>query len=199
MPPQVIPAKKPSQAGIWAALAILVVVLAAGVWYFTEHQSSTEKVEPAPAPSPAPGPEAPKPSETSGTNPLEDTAPKPVVDTGTVTRNPLDTGGGTARERTTTERPEDSSRRRTQDFVQPKPAVVIPKPQPVPPPSKPTVDTKRVNAALKMGQFYFDRGEYEKAIEEFDQGLALDPSNSELRSSIARARKAKQAEDLLNQ
>ena len=199
MPPQVIPAKKPSQAGIWAALAILVVVLAGGVWYFTEHQSSTEKVEPAPAPSPAPGPEAPKPSETSGTNPLEDTAPKPVVDTGTVTRNPLDTGGGTARERTTTERPEDSSRRRTQDFVQPKPAVVTPKPQPVPPPSKPTVDTKRVNAALKMGQFYFDRGEYEKAIEEFDQGLALDPSNSELRSSIARARKAKQAEDLLNQ
>ena len=199
MPPQVIPAKKPSQAGIWAALAILVVVLAGGVWYFTEHQSSTEKVEPAPVPSPAPGPEAPKPSETSGTNPLEDTAPKPVVDTGTVTRNPLDTGGGTARERTTTERPEDSSRRRTQDFVQPKPAVVTPKPQPIAPPPKPAVDTKRVNAALKMGQFYFDRGEYEKAIEEFDQGLALDPSNSELRSSIARARKAKQAEDLLNQ
>jgi tetratricopeptide (TPR) repeat protein len=61
------------------------------------------------------------------------------------------------------------------------------------------VDTKRVNASIKMGQFYFDRGEYEKAIEEFEQGLALDPSNSQLRSNISRAKKAKQAEDLLNQ
>jgi tetratricopeptide (TPR) repeat protein len=174
-----------------------VVVLAGGAWYFTEHRTTTENVEPAPAPSP--GPEIPKPADASGTNPLEDTTPKPVVDIGTATRNPLDTGGETGRERTPPERRDDSSRRRAQDFVQPKPAVVTPKPQPAPPPPKPTVDTKRVNASIKMGQFYFDRGEYEKAIEEFEQGLALDPSNSQLRSNIARAKKAKQAEDLLNQ
>jgi eukaryotic-like serine/threonine-protein kinase len=194
MPPQVIPAKKPSQAGIWAALGILVVILGGGAWYFTEHRATTENVEPVPAPAPSPGPVVPKPSDASGTNPLDGGSTGTGGEAATDGTHPLDTGGGS-----TTGRPDDSSRRRTQDFVQPKPAVVTPKPQPAPPPPKATVDTKRVNAALKMGQFYFDRGEYEKAIEEFEQGLALDPSNSELRSSVARAKKAKQAEDLLNQ
>ena len=51
---------------------------------------------------------------------------------------------------------------------------------------------------MKMGDFYFERGEYDKAIDEFQQGLMLDPSNSELRSRVARAKRAKSAEDLLN-
>jgi cytochrome c-type biogenesis protein CcmH/NrfG len=60
------------------------------------------------------------------------------------------------------------------------------------------VDPKRISAAMKMGDFYFERGEYDKAIDEFQQGLMLDPSNAELRSKVARARRAKAAEDLLN-
>ncbi|MBI4166852.1 MAG: tetratricopeptide repeat protein [Acidobacteria bacterium] len=197
MPPQIIPAKKPSQAGIWAALGILVVALAGGAWYFTERKSVTD-VPPPPVPSPIQNPEPTKPKETSGTNPLEDGSTKTGTETTSESTNPVD-GGGTTHEKPTSERRDESSRRRTQDFVRPTSPVVPPKPQPEPPPSKPVVDTKGVNAALKMGQFYFDRGMYEKAINEFQQGLALDPTNAELRSSIARARKAKQAEDLLNQ
>ncbi len=187
MPPQVIPAKKPSQAGIWAALGVLVVFLGVGAWYFTEHKSSSDTVPPGggvvnPPVEPNPHVTPPQEPTNQGTNPGQDKG-----------TNPQDASGGTP-----AEKPEEPPKRRTQDFVQPKPPVVTPKPQPVEPP-KPVVDTKRVNASLKMGQFYFDRGEYEKAIEEFQQGLSLDPSNAELRNSIARAKKAKQAEDLLNQ
>jgi serine/threonine-protein kinase len=195
MPPQIVPAKKPSQAGIWAALGVLVVALAGGAWYFIDRPKVTVPPEPVPIPLPNPGPE----TKTESSNPPDDASTKTGTETTTERTNPLDTGGETSREKTTPERRDDSARRRAQDFIQPKPPVVTPKPPPVIPTPRPAVDTKRVNAALKMGQFYFDRGEYEKAIEEFQQGITLDPSNPDLRSSIARARKAKQAEDLLNQ
>ncbi len=66
-------------------------------------------------------------------------------------------------------------------------------------PIRPAVDPKKISAAIKMGNFYFERGEYLKAIDEFQQGLALDPSNLELRNLIAKAKRAKAAEDQLNQ
>jgi serine/threonine-protein kinase len=193
-PPQirVVPAppvKKPSQAGIWAALGVLVLILVGGAWYFTEHQPAPEGADVI---TPAPGPE---PNESS-TNPLAGGQTTPVPPEPERT-NPLDAGGST---------PADSAAGGAPSFIQPKPRVETPKPRAAtpqprpepPPPAKPAVDTRRINAALKMGQFYFDRGEYEKAIEEFEQGLSLDPSNQELRNRVARARKAKQAEDLLN-
>jgi cytochrome c-type biogenesis protein CcmH/NrfG len=75
---------------------------------------------------------------------------------------------------------------------------VAPQAQPQAPPAKPAVDPRRITAAIKLGQVYLDRGEYDKAINEYQQGLALDPSNQELKERIARARRAKSAEEMLN-
>ena len=50
-----------------------------------------------------------------------------------------------------------------------------------------------------MGDFYFDRGEYENALGEYQRGLNLDPSNRLLGAKIDRARRAKAAEDRLSQ
>ncbi|MBI1983749.1 MAG: tetratricopeptide repeat protein [Acidobacteria bacterium] len=68
-----------------------------------------------------------------------------------------------------------------------------------PPPSKPAVDSKEVSGALTLGNFYLDRGEYEKAIAEFQKGLRLDPSNSKLQESLKRAQRAKAAEERILQ
>ena len=85
----------------------------------------------------------------------------------------------------------------SQPVSRPSSAEAFARPENQPPRS--AVDPRRINAAIKMGDFYFERGEYEKAINEFQQGLALDPSNQELRNRITRARRAKAAEDQLNQ
>jgi lipopolysaccharide biosynthesis regulator YciM len=66
-------------------------------------------------------------------------------------------------------------------------------------PPAPVVDLKKVTAAIKMGDFYFDRGEYENAINEYQQGLNADRTNRELNSKLVRARRAKSAEERLNQ
>jgi cytochrome c-type biogenesis protein CcmH/NrfG len=50
-----------------------------------------------------------------------------------------------------------------------------------------------------MGDFYFERGEYDSAIGEYQRGVELDPANQTLRAKIERARKAKAAEERLNQ
>ena len=187
-PPPVVPVKKPSQAGIWAALAILVVALGGGVWYFSEHRPSveTEPVNPTPSPEPV--------NPLGGTQiiPTPEPGPNDSTEKSGGSQNPLEV----VIEPTLPPKREEQPKKRTREFV--KPPVVVERRR-EPEPVKPVVDTKRVSAALKMGEFYFERGEYEKAIEEFRQGLALDPSNRELRSRIARARRAKAAEELLNQ
>jgi hypothetical protein len=61
------------------------------------------------------------------------------------------------------------------------------------------VDAKQITAAVKMGDFFFDRGEYDSAIAEYQRGLGLDPGNRELSGRIERARRAKAAEERLNQ
>ncbi len=62
------------------------------------------------------------------------------------------------------------------------------------PPAQPAVDMQKVGAAIKMGDFYLDRGEYDHAITEYEKGLSLDPKNAELRSKLERVKKAKAAE-----
>ncbi len=199
--------KKPSQWGIWAALGILVVGLGAGAWYFTERQpaSTTE--------SGAPSSQTPPPPTPSAATPVD--RPAPVPSQPSQPQNPLAAAGesgsteppsgsssasGTSSGR---EVPEPPTTRTTIRSHQPE-IVSRPQPRVQPPPSpayqpaRPTVDPKRISAAMKMGDFYFERGEYDKAIDEFQQGLMLDPSNSELRSKVARAKRAKSAEDLLN-
>jgi tetratricopeptide (TPR) repeat protein len=49
---------------------------------------------------------------------------------------------------------------------------------------------KRLSEALKKGEAYLDRREYENAIAEFKHGLQLDPNNQELKGRLDQAQKA---------
>jgi hypothetical protein len=60
------------------------------------------------------------------------------------------------------------------------------------PPAKPAVDPKQVSAAIRLGDFYFGRGDY--AIAEYQKGLSLDPTDPDLRARLDRVKKAKAAE-----
>jgi cytochrome c-type biogenesis protein CcmH/NrfG len=61
------------------------------------------------------------------------------------------------------------------------------------------VDPKKISAAIKLGDFFLDRGAYDNAIQEYQNGLNLDPTNPALKARIERAQRAKAAEERLNQ
>jgi tetratricopeptide (TPR) repeat protein len=48
-----------------------------------------------------------------------------------------------------------------------------------------------------MGDLYYDRGDYDSAIAEYQKGLRADPANTNLQSKIQNAKKAKAAEERL--
>lgn len=55
-------------------------------------------------------------------------------------------------------------------------------------------ESKVVEDAITRGEYYFDRGDYDAAIQVYEDGLAQYPSNAQLTAEIARARRAKAAE-----
>jgi serine/threonine-protein kinase len=71
---------------------------------------------------------------------------------------------------------------------------VKPEPKPVEP-TAPVVDTKAVKARIAEGDFYLKRGEYDSAIASYAEGLKLDPTNTELKDDIAKAKKAQDIEN----
>lgn len=71
--------------------------------------------------------------------------------------------------------------------------------KPVEKPAAPPVDMRAVKAALAMGDLYYQRGDYDNAIREYQRGLTAAPGNSTLTNKIAAARKAKAAEERLLQ
>jgi serine/threonine-protein kinase len=181
--PRAVPAPPPpraSQWGIWVSMGILVVGLGGGGWYYIGHR-------PPPPTKPA----------------TETTSPPKAPEKPTVPENPPDSTGGTegrggqtdgvSEGRTT---PTSSS---TETTVRRKAGPTSSQPTSRPQPPAPVVDLKKVSAAIKMGDFYFDRGEYENAINEYQQGLNADRTNRELNSKLVRARRAKSAEERLNQ
>ena len=54
---------------------------------------------------------------------------------------------------------------------------------------------KQVEAAKRQGDNYYDNGEYDKAINAYQGGLKLDPSNAQLLQALRRAQTAKAAEE----
>ncbi|HEV2349815.1 MAG TPA: protein kinase [Terriglobia bacterium] len=54
-------------------------------------------------------------------------------------------------------------------------------------------------AAKKQGDTYYDNGDYNKAIDEYQKGLKLAPSNAGLLKALQRAQTAKAAEEKFNQ
>jgi serine/threonine protein kinase len=190
-PAAVPPQPRSSQWGIWAAVAILVAGLAGGGWYFSSRSSAPEPPAESPAANPAP-------SSATTEHPNQSTAP------------------AASEPQTTVVQPETSQpaeEHRITPSAQPeRPAPTrAAKPAPAPPPTrnvqvvrapepqKPAIDPKQITAAIKMGDFYFERGEYDSAMGEYQRGLELDPANQALRAKIDRARKAKAAEEKLNQ
>jgi len=63
--------------------------------------------------------------------------------------------------------------------------------------AKPSVDAKKVSAHIALGDFHFNRGAYDEALREYQEGLKLDPANKTLKDKIARAERAKAAEQRL--
>ena len=71
-----------------------------------------------------------------------------------------------------------------------------------PPPEEGTVDTaarkKKINAALTLGDLFYENGEYDNAVKTYTDGLQVDRSNAELQSRIKRAQRAKATEESIN-
>jgi hypothetical protein len=53
---------------------------------------------------------------------------------------------------------------------------------------------KKVNAAITEGDFYYENGEYDRAIATYQEGLAADTSNVELSQRVQKAGNAKATE-----
>ena len=66
-------------------------------------------------------------------------------------------------------------------------------------PARPVVDPRQINAAVKVGDLLRERGDYDGAIAEYQRGLHLDPTNQVIKDRIERARRAKAAEERVNQ
>lgn len=200
-PPAPRPAKH-SQWGIWAAVGILIIGLAGGTWYFVDRGATRapETQEPA-ATSPSPPVETSAPASQPTGQPSE-TAPQP-------TRNaePAPVRSEPARPAVEAQKGGSGAREglQPQRVIQPKPsqatATQPPGREVVPPPrpEKPAVDPKQITAAIKLGDFFLDRGAYDNAIQEYQRGLTLDPTNQALKVRIERATRAKAAEERLNQ
>jgi serine/threonine-protein kinase len=59
--------------------------------------------------------------------------------------------------------------------------------------------TRRIKAAIALGDLHYTRGEYDEAVSEYRRGLSAEPSNTVLRTKIERALRAKEAEQRVNQ
>ncbi|MGE5326783.1 MAG: protein kinase domain-containing protein [Deltaproteobacteria bacterium] len=55
----------------------------------------------------------------------------------------------------------------------------------------------QVSAAVKQGDLYYQNGQYDHAIREYEKGLSLDPSSAVLRQKMDRAKRAKATEEAL--
>jgi tetratricopeptide (TPR) repeat protein len=64
---------------------------------------------------------------------------------------------------------------------------------------KPPKPPRAVISAIALGDFHYDRGEYDDAITEYRRGLEADPSNGVLQTKMRRAQRAKEAEQRLAQ
>jgi serine/threonine protein kinase len=201
-PPPVARPAKQSQWGIWAAVGILVIGLAGGTWYFVDRAASH-------------APETQVPAPTSPSTPVETSAPasqpagQPAETTPQPTRNPepAPVSGEPARpavdaQRSRSAADEGRLHPRTTPSEPSRTTATQPLAREVVPPPKPettAVDPKKISAAIKLGDFFLDRGAYDDAVQEYQRGLNLDPTNQTLKARIERARRAKAAEQRLNQ
>jgi len=208
-PPPMFRAVAPqkSRTGLWMAMGILVVLLVAGGLYVISRNLPVEPVNSSSIPTATPG-GTPVEKTAAGSTGNEPKAEVPGTG-GSVSSTSETVKQGQQQE---TQQPNlgtspnltDTSRTRLQSrslpAVQEKSARELRaerrqalKAEKLTP-AKPAVDPAKIAGAIKLGDFYFGRGEYDSAISEYQRGLSFDPANSTLSGRLDRAQKAKAAE-----
>ena len=205
-----VAAPRKTNPALWAALGFLIVGIAGGGVYWTLFRPATagtttptKSVVPAQLPSNTPGSEqhtstsgqettsreiAPESSSSSNTVPSDNTSKsqgdvKPAAEgTKPERRNPLSEAQSSSSSGRQASGPSQGAKAGGTERLPSRP---------------PAVDLKAVKAAVAMGDLFYDRGDYDTAITEYQKGLSADPSNSALRTKIDAARKAKAAEERL--
>jgi len=201
-----IPAAEPrkSSPALWAVLGFLIVGLVGGVVYWRLFQTPPQNTSPEnPATQTKPlvtsGEDKPKekasdqnaiPEEKSPTetNPAQsDTSNQDGFRPASNVPNPLAGNKPASQRGLAASEQKPSGPSRGVSVREPEKTAANP----------PAVDLKAVKAALAMGDLFYDRGDYDTAISEYQKGLRADPSNPTLRSKIDATRKAKAAEERL--
>ena len=168
------PARRRTEWGRRAVAALALVIVAAGTLYLIIHG-----VAPGPGPlSPVKSDElrtaaganstaapAKLPTQPPETSPQTQTSDRAASAAATVTGPPARTGAAAATRSASTQAPASAN------------------------------IAAEVERAITAGDFFFEQGKYDLAIQTYEHPLKLDPGNAALRAKIGRARKAKAAED----
>ncbi len=161
-------ASSSSSVKIIATLVVLVLVLTGGGWYYSQRNSAERQKNPAQDPSASPtakSPSSAQPTSTQSSAPSSDPSAAPV--------------SGKA----------DGAAQPAANSAQPKSSV--PKSSPPISAEEKATRAKKVTSVISLGDLYFDNGEFDNAIKEYQLGLDLDPANKSLHEKMDRARKAK--------
>ena len=175
--PKPLPPPKPeSRWGMWVALIVLVVGLGGGGLYIatrTPPPQGQTSTEPKPGEAAPPSTHADQPSKPANPAVSTETSTPPSVIT-----EPANPKGAAPRQ---TEpiipvhsTPKGNTRKTARE----------PEYHPPPPPEKPVVDPKQIQAKITEGDFDAKRGDYDAALTVYQQGLRLDPSNPVLRQKF---------------
>jgi hypothetical protein len=178
-PPHPVPRPKPAESrwGMWMALVVLVVGLGGGGLYIATRPSvTTQPASQAPVEHPQTPPDTTTPvthetapagqpaAQPSNPVPTEHTEPQTIA--APVRNNPKGKGRTPAR---------------VEEVAPPKPV-------------QPAVDAAKVRSWITQGDFFLKRGEYDSAINAYQEGLNLDPSNQDLREKLDKTKKARDIE-----
>jgi tRNA A-37 threonylcarbamoyl transferase component Bud32 len=182
--PHPVPRPKPPEShwGMWVAVIVLIVGLGGGGLYIATRPAAPQPPKVTETPTNQQPVEPPhKPPETSTpvsheTTPSEQLTTQPANPNTTEHTEPAAVVPARSTARGNTRKP-----MRVEEVTPPKPV-------------QPAVDPTRVRSAITQGDFFFHRGEYDSAISAYQDGLNLDPSNSDLRVKLDRAKKAKEIE-----
>jgi serine/threonine protein kinase len=191
-PNAVISPGKQSRWGIWVGIVVLLLGLGGGGAYvISRHQSQSGKIPASATPA-------------QGAGPSQETPAQPGSFAQSPAATPSSNSENSPQLRTapTTSAPESPQRTApANQGVQRAPAHAASETPPsgvnVTPTGPPasTVDPKKIEAAITLGDSYFKDGKYDDAIKAYQEGLNLDPSNPDLLDRMERAKKAKAVEE----
>jgi serine/threonine protein kinase len=148
---------------------VIFLLVAGGGWYYY-HRSSTDGRQSVPAQNTG---NVPGGAEPSGTQPSSSQASPPSA--GASDAQPSPTPSGSSQTSAPASQPKG-----TADESAPSLSA-----------EEKAARAKKVSSTTSLGDLYYENGEFDNAIKEYQLGLDADPSNKSLRDKIDRARKAK--------